>query len=102
MQIYNPITVCLQVVLSSQIVSRDLEILEVIEEGLQDIQKKIQQHKGQYNVRLLGLQLNQIETVMGVLEDDRLDLCMSREVFRCIGVLNFSKISIIFLYQGLG
>ena len=58
---------------------RNLDVLEAIERGLKSIQGKIQQQRV-CNVRLLCLQLNQIETVMGLLDDDFLELGMPQEV----------------------
>lgn len=59
--------------------SRDLDVLEAIERGLKVIQEKIRQQGG-CNVRPLCLQLNQIETLMGVLDNDQLELGMPLEV----------------------
>jgi hypothetical protein len=62
-----------------QVFSRDLDVLEAIERGLKVIQEKIRQ-QGMCNVRPLCLQLNQIETVMGILDNEQLELGMPLEV----------------------
>lgn len=57
-----------------------MDVLEALEKGLNDIKQKLQHYNGQHSIRHLCLQLNQIEIVLGVLEDDRLELGMSQEV----------------------
>ncbi len=63
-----------------KVAKRDFDVLEAIEKGLKSIRDKIEQHNGLYNVRLLCLQLNQIETVLGLLDDDFLELKLPQEV----------------------
>ncbi|KAI9555537.1 hypothetical protein GHT06_018052 [Daphnia sinensis] len=62
------------------VVGRNLDVLEAIEKGLKHIKQTIRQHY-MCNVRHLSLQLNQIETVLAILDDEQLGLGMSLEAW---------------------
>lgn len=61
-----------------KVISRDLNILEALEKAIKTILRNSKNERP--NLRLLRLQLNQVETVLGVLQDERLDLCIPQEV----------------------
>lgn len=73
--------------------ARDLDIMEVLDKGIKSVLQKAENgHCG--NVRSLRLQLNQIETILGALKDDRLDLHMPQEVRPdsiCVGVIKLLR-----------